>query len=192
VNSVAPLTFLWFNSPPLPPSLCEKVYFYTRLRCVKAGGGGGVWGSQTDKHTPKSPLQVSFLDDSILHCFFCILSYYDVGYTTTALNDCRCELYASRTMRSNIILITSGMVSKCPVLISNFDVFPGYFLLFPFPSWSLLLFPYKKPSKKCYHLGKLYPRKRVLENVVNKQGWVVIYCTSAETACKTTNGSFAH
>ncbi len=33
---------LWFSSPP--PSLCEYVYFYTRIQSIRGGGGNWVLG----------------------------------------------------------------------------------------------------------------------------------------------------
>jgi hypothetical protein len=52
---------------PPPSSLCEISTLYTRIQCVRGGGGWGS-GPQTDKHLPQSPFTDHFLNDDILHC----------------------------------------------------------------------------------------------------------------------------
>jgi hypothetical protein len=90
---VAPLTFSLVHLPP--PFLCQT----TQTVCDWEGVGESSWrpyavsdqiqnlkncyiipkegrGPQTDKHLPKSLLQVNFLNDDILHCFLSVYSFY--------------------------------------------------------------------------------------------------------------------
>jgi hypothetical protein len=44
---------LWFKSTLSPLPCVNKVYLYTRIQCVRGGGGMGFW-VKTDKHLPQS------------------------------------------------------------------------------------------------------------------------------------------